>query len=470
MNSLKTKPRWINCNALRLVMEHSKARGSTYSVLIALAAHTNQNGTAWPSVERLAALARVSLRTVKRALRELEALGEITVIRQVAKRGTNLYRLELGRAQGGVNLTPEERADAQPSEGCQIDTRSSGAIPAQGGDRLSRGGDRLTPEHNNEKNTNIKPSPLPPSLEAAAGAGTKPARPPTHEEEEGVLKISQKAREVIEALGPDLASQLQRLYSEKAPQSRYGLWLETALYPQLERLGRSLFRAVVEQNLPAAAGSGIRYPSRFLVAKLEAEIPPAVPVSAARKDGGERPVDPPPEAAKAKSAARKGPMTMQELAAELEAALNNADTGPDRETGGGKSQAPRPKERYLARAKAPRCTYGDHRRSDGCCLPRALDVLQVLAPAATRQRDPIDRALMMPSLIEAYRRVVAERDEIPEALERLSEKRRNKAIEILDQLGLAPRRGSGVRGAEIAGMVLPAMPRGGWLVGVAALS
>ena len=103
---------WTNCEAIRRVYRYSRAQGLTFSVLLALAAHVNPGGTAWPSIERLAKLARTSPRTVKRAIKELEALGEVTVLRQAAKNGTNLYRLDVGRGVG--NLTPQARRRSRP--------------------------------------------------------------------------------------------------------------------------------------------------------------------------------------------------------------------------------------------------------------------------------------------------------------------------------------------------------------------
>ncbi len=434
---------WTNCEAIQRVYRYSRARGLTFSVLLALAAHVNPNGTAWPSIERLARLARTSTRTVKRAIKELEALGEITVLWQAAKNGVNLYRLDVAR--GGVNVTPEAVEAHSEAGGCQSDTRSERplqATEAPGGVSQSRGGVTLAPENNKEKNKNIKPSPLPPSLDATSGP-EKTTHPPTREDEEEALKISEKlspqAEAVTKALGPVLASQLERLYREKAPASRYALWLEAALYPHLERLGRSLFRAVVEQNLPAAAGSGIRHPARFLEKKLAAEAAPAVPVNATAGAGSAAAPAPAPASEKRTPA---GPVSIREIAKELESSLSEpvTETQPELERPAGEPSRDPRLRRLLTRRR--QCPYGDHPRSDTCCLPRAIASLSLAVGTliAIGKRPPHlrgeewERNLALAR--DAYRKVIAEKDGIAGALTQLAEDDRERAEATLKALGL----------------------------------
>ncbi|MEU5788778.1 helix-turn-helix domain-containing protein [Micromonospora purpureochromogenes] len=65
-------------------------------VLVAIAAHTNHDGDAWPSVATIAEYAGVSTRTVQRALAKLVQLGRL-VVRQVANVATRVYRLVTGQ-------------------------------------------------------------------------------------------------------------------------------------------------------------------------------------------------------------------------------------------------------------------------------------------------------------------------------------------------------------------------------------
>lgn len=65
------------------VLHHSPATGTAKVVLLAIAWHTNDNPElgCYPSQETLAKYANTSTRTVRRALNELEAMGEIEITR-----------------------------------------------------------------------------------------------------------------------------------------------------------------------------------------------------------------------------------------------------------------------------------------------------------------------------------------------------------------------------------------------------
>jgi len=64
-------------------------------VLIVIADHTNENksGTAWPSVETIAAYVGLKRRQVQRILRDLEAVEQIRVWKKDAQMGTNRYQI-----------------------------------------------------------------------------------------------------------------------------------------------------------------------------------------------------------------------------------------------------------------------------------------------------------------------------------------------------------------------------------------
>ncbi|QGN50226.1 MarR family transcriptional regulator [Micromonospora sp. WMMC415] len=61
-------------------------------VLVAIAAHSNREGQAWPSVQTIADYAGVSPRTVHRVLARLVQLGRL-VVSKVAGIASNVYRL-----------------------------------------------------------------------------------------------------------------------------------------------------------------------------------------------------------------------------------------------------------------------------------------------------------------------------------------------------------------------------------------
>jgi DNA-binding transcriptional MocR family regulator len=91
--------------AVKAAMLASKdLRPNERLVLVAIAAHTNRDGDAWPSVATIAEHVGCSTRTVQRALAKLVQLGRL-VVRQVATIATRVYRLVIGQPQsaGGDN-------------------------------------------------------------------------------------------------------------------------------------------------------------------------------------------------------------------------------------------------------------------------------------------------------------------------------------------------------------------------------
>ena len=89
----------MSVEAISDVLWHSKATGTAKVVLIGIANHHGDGG-AWPSEATLARYAGVDPRNVRKALRQLEALGELRVIIQGGgsrhtKRGQRPNRYEL---------------------------------------------------------------------------------------------------------------------------------------------------------------------------------------------------------------------------------------------------------------------------------------------------------------------------------------------------------------------------------------
>ena len=63
--------------AIGWAFDHSEAKSTTFAVLLAMADWAGQDHKLYASYRRLARKARVSVSTVRRALRELEVLGEV---------------------------------------------------------------------------------------------------------------------------------------------------------------------------------------------------------------------------------------------------------------------------------------------------------------------------------------------------------------------------------------------------------
>lgn len=74
------------------VRDHSKATGPARLVLIMLATRANDEGYAWPSYGRLAQDTRMSIRSVRRALKEIPA-AELVIAQQGKSHRAALYRV-----------------------------------------------------------------------------------------------------------------------------------------------------------------------------------------------------------------------------------------------------------------------------------------------------------------------------------------------------------------------------------------
>ena len=86
---------------MTIVLNHSRATGTAKMVLIGIANHDGDGG-AWPALATLARYAGINERNTRKAIRSLEALGELTTelqaggTRETANAlRTNRYRIRL---------------------------------------------------------------------------------------------------------------------------------------------------------------------------------------------------------------------------------------------------------------------------------------------------------------------------------------------------------------------------------------
>jgi DNA-binding MarR family transcriptional regulator len=79
--------------AVALVMEHASEdlTQGEYLVLVAIASYADADGRAWPTIESLARRARVTERTVNRAIKTLQEIGELEVESRASGRRSNSY-------------------------------------------------------------------------------------------------------------------------------------------------------------------------------------------------------------------------------------------------------------------------------------------------------------------------------------------------------------------------------------------
>lgn len=86
---------FISVEAVRWVFTQSKSERSARLVLIAIAAHCNDDGNCWPGLDAICSHSKLSKNSVLKAIEELVDLGEVTVERGGrGPRDTNHYHLK----------------------------------------------------------------------------------------------------------------------------------------------------------------------------------------------------------------------------------------------------------------------------------------------------------------------------------------------------------------------------------------
>ena len=85
----------MSIEATNAVWKHSRQKSGTLLVLLALADYTNSEGIAWPAISTLARKARMSNRNAQRCVRVAEKAGELEVLQNEGRKGSNIYRILL---------------------------------------------------------------------------------------------------------------------------------------------------------------------------------------------------------------------------------------------------------------------------------------------------------------------------------------------------------------------------------------
>ncbi|SBT51970.1 helix-turn-helix domain-containing protein [Micromonospora auratinigra] len=172
MSHDSTRPYVGGAAAVKAVLLASKdLRPNERLVLVAIAAHTNGNGEAWPSVATIAEYAGVSTRTVQRALAKLVQLGRLAV-RQAANVATRVYRLVTGQpAVSGGDSERQGVTNGGPEGDSQGVTRSVEKIK----EKNYRAGARDWRQWLKTKNPNPNPSRPPYTPVERRGAALPPA-------------------------------------------------------------------------------------------------------------------------------------------------------------------------------------------------------------------------------------------------------------------------------------------------------
>lgn len=153
------------------VLNHSRAVGTAKVVLLGIANHDGDGG-AWPSIETLARYANVDPRSVKRAIRALEELGEVVV--HLNDGGTRSTRND--QRPNRYELTVPRRDDARvtPSRGDAGDLHGVTPVSERGDAGVRNGVTLASPE----PSLNHPEPSGEPSERASAPATTKATRIP----------------------------------------------------------------------------------------------------------------------------------------------------------------------------------------------------------------------------------------------------------------------------------------------------
>jgi hypothetical protein len=138
----------MSIGRMTAVFEHSEATGADRLVILAIADAADNRGIAYPLVETVAAMARVSIRAAQYAVRDLVESGELAVITAHGRGRRNVYVVLVGFSQEqreaaleaarvmvgkGANLAPIKGAIRAPFDrrkGAKCDTEKVQSAPS----------------------------------------------------------------------------------------------------------------------------------------------------------------------------------------------------------------------------------------------------------------------------------------------------------------------------------------------------
>ena len=226
----------MSIRVMSLVWEYSKQQGSALLVLLAIADFADDDGYCYPSVERLAHKARMSVRNVRYVLRQIEESGELVIEPGGGRRRPNRYRVMVQPAEGetrqqvsvkdfqGKSFTETQRQEsaetlqpvaAEPS----LRTVTTNSLLTSSGEGSAK---------SSKKRSKPEPVPRPEALDTAAVLIEAPW---VNADEEAVAKAVERSFTIVRDFdprdGPYLAEKYIRYrgYHKKAPSDWYRAWL-----------------------------------------------------------------------------------------------------------------------------------------------------------------------------------------------------------------------------------------------------
>ena len=119
--------------AMNAVFDHSAAEGTALLVLLAIARHGRHDGTgAYPSIDTIAAMVKVSRSTVIRTIDDLNKAGELEVDRRAGPKAANVYVVVVAARGGSVKSPPDGvTAMTPPSSGTAMTPPDEGAVSSE---------------------------------------------------------------------------------------------------------------------------------------------------------------------------------------------------------------------------------------------------------------------------------------------------------------------------------------------------
>lgn len=188
----------MSFEATAIVLNHSKAKGTTKLVLIGIASHEGDGGS-WPSIATLARYANVHPRNVQHALRTLEQLGEIETELQAGGSkgggvgiGPNRYRVTL-RCPFECDRSSQHRTrDALLRFGIGADEQTGGGS-ATPGDSATPPLATAPPEGRRQRHPNLSLN-QPGNPSSRTSAQSEPAPVDNHECDHGWLDEDDEGR------------------------------------------------------------------------------------------------------------------------------------------------------------------------------------------------------------------------------------------------------------------------------------
>ncbi|MBP8291458.1 MAG: helix-turn-helix domain-containing protein [Caldilineaceae bacterium] len=145
------------------VWDDSMHTGSALLMLLAIADHANDEGVCWPSVETLAAKARVQARQAQNLIAHLVESGELAVQRGAGRRNTSIYVVTIGgkgATQRAIDYAEKVQSSAEKVQSSAEKVQSSAL----------KGAIAIAPDP-------LEPS-IEPSLEPLERAAALPPAPP----------------------------------------------------------------------------------------------------------------------------------------------------------------------------------------------------------------------------------------------------------------------------------------------------